>query len=116
MDAPGVSFERVDLAPPRVARLRTDICGFLGYAGRGPVDRPVKLRSWRQFLDAFGPPLDIGHTGHSVRLFFENGGDACYMMRITDTGATRNAGAVLAGGAGGAGVADRHVHPLRLAL
>lgn len=102
MDAPGVSFERVDLGRPRVARLRTDICGFLGYAERGPVDRPVKLRSWRQFLDAFGPPLEVGHTGHSVRLFFENGGDACYMMRITDTGAVRNAGAVLAGGAGGA--------------
>ena len=102
MDAPGVSFEKVDLTRPRLARLRTDICGFLGYAGRGPVDRPVKLGSWRQFVDAFGPPLEVGHTGHSVRLFFENGGDACYMMRIADAGAVRAAAAVLAqDGAGG---------------
>lgn len=84
MGAPGVTFETVDLTRPRVERLRTDICGFLGYAERGPIERPVKLTSWRQFLDAFGPPLASAHTGHSVRLFFENGGVACYMQRLAD--------------------------------
>lgn len=84
MGAPGVTFQAVDLTRPRVERLRTDICGFLGYAERGPIDRPVKLTSWRQFLDAFGPPLATAHTGHSVRLYFENGGVACYMHRLAD--------------------------------
>jgi hypothetical protein len=84
MGVPGVTFERVDLNRPRVARLRTDICGFLGYAERGPLDRPLKLESWRQFLDAYGPPLGYAHTGHSIRLFFDNGGAACYMMRVAD--------------------------------
>lgn len=84
MGVPGVTFERVDLNRPRVARLRTDICGFLGYAERGPLDRPLKLESWRQFLDAYGPPLGYAHTGHSIRLFFDNGGLACYMMRVAD--------------------------------
>jgi hypothetical protein len=99
MGVPGVTFERVDLNRPRVARLRTDICGFLGYAERGPVDRPVKLESWRQFLDAFGPPLPFAHTGHGVRLFFDNGGAACYVMRVTAAGAAATATLDLGGAA-----------------
>jgi hypothetical protein len=91
MGVPGVTFERVDLNRPRVARLRTDICAFLGYAERGPIDRPVKLQSWRQFLDAYGPPLPFAHTGHAVRLYFENGGDACCMMRVSDPAMARTA-------------------------
>ena len=99
MGVPGVTFERVDLNRPRVARLRTDICGFLGYAERGPVDRPVKLESWRQFVDAFGPPLPFAHTGHAVRLFFDNGGAACYVMRVTGAGAATTASLDLGGAA-----------------
>jgi uncharacterized protein len=97
MPAPGVTFERVDLNRPPVARLRTDICGFLGYAERGPLDRPVKVRTWRQFLDAFGPPLSFAHTGHAVRLFFENGGDAAYVMRVSDVDVAAVATATLDG-------------------
>ena len=99
MGVPGVTFERVDLNRPRVARLRTDVCGFLGYTERGPVDRPVKLESWRQFLDAFGPPLPFAHTGHAVRLFFDNGGAACYVMRVTAAGAAATATLDLGGAA-----------------
>jgi hypothetical protein len=82
MGAPGATFETIDLNRPPVQRLRTDICGFLGYAERGPLDRPVKLTGWRQFIDAFGPPLAFSHTGHAIRLFFDNGGAQAYMMRV----------------------------------
>jgi len=95
--APGVAFERVDLNRPAVARLRTDVCGFLGYTERGPVDRPVKLDSWRQFLDAFGPPLSFAHTGHAVRLFFDGGGVSCYVMRVADPRVAAPAAVSLAG-------------------
>ena len=84
MNAPGVTFETVDLNRPRIGRLRTDIAGFLGYAERGPVDRPVKVENWRQFVDAFGPPLPFAHLGEAVRLYFENGAAAAYVMRVTD--------------------------------
>ncbi|MCX7288986.1 MAG: phage tail sheath subtilisin-like domain-containing protein [Rhodobacterales bacterium] len=104
MGAPGVTFETVDLTRPRVERLRTDICGFLGYAERGPIDRPVKLTSWRQFLDAFGPPLSAAHTGHSVRLFFENGGVACYMQRLADPDRARAASVLIDLGKTGTGL------------
>ena len=89
MLSPGVTFETVDLNRPRVAALRTDICGFAGLAERGPIDRAVKLRSWRQFLDAFGPPLDYAFTGEAVRLFFENGGDTAFMARVAEATTAR---------------------------
>ncbi len=104
MGAPGVTFETVDLTRPRIERLRTDICGFLGYTERGPIDRPVKLTSWRQFLDAFGPPLAAAHTGHSVRLFFENGGAACYLQRLADPFAAVAASCVIDLDGAGAGL------------
>ena len=104
MGAPGVTFQAVDLTRPRIERLRTDICGFLGYAERGPIDRPVKLTSWRQFLDAFGPPLTNAHTGHAVRLFFENGGAACHMQRLADPDQAASAGCLIDLGETGTGL------------
>ncbi|MFZ5961675.1 phage tail sheath C-terminal domain-containing protein [Thalassococcus sp. BH17M4-6] len=84
MSAPGVKFQFVDLNRPPIARLRTDICGFALFAERGPIDRAVKVTSWRQFLDTFGPPLDFAHGGQAVRLFFENGAAAAQVIRVTD--------------------------------
>lgn len=93
MAAPGVRMEHVDLVRPGLSRLRSDVAGFLGYAERGPLGLPVRLTSWRQFLEAFGPPLSPGHTGEAVRLFFENGGEICYMQRIADVESPRGAAA-----------------------
>lgn len=89
MSAPGVKFQFVDLNRPPIARLRTDICGFVLFAERGPVDRVVKVTSWRQFVDSFGPPLGFAHGGHSVRLYFENGGAAAHVVRVTDVDAAQ---------------------------
>lgn len=93
---PGVSVETVDLLRPRIERLRTDIAGFAGYAERGPLFHPVRLQTWRQFLDSFGPPLVPGHVGEAVRLFFENGGEACHMVRIADPDPVQGAAAARA--------------------
>ncbi len=51
---PGVRYERVDVGPPSVPSLRTDVAGFVGLAERGPVDQPVAVESFRQFQAVFG--------------------------------------------------------------
>jgi phage tail sheath protein FI len=99
--APGVYFQTVDRRRPSVAALRTDVAGFVGYAERGPIDRPVKLTSWRQFLVAFGPPLAGTYGGHAVRAFFENGGAACHMRRIADPETAALATLTIVGADGG---------------
>ncbi len=81
---PGVYFQQVDRGRPVIGPLRTDIAGFVGYAERGPLLAPVKLVGWRQYLAVFGEPLAYAYLGRAVRGFFDNGGAACYVVRIAD--------------------------------
>ncbi len=79
---PGVYFERVDLERPQVAPVRTDIAGFVGLAERGPLDRAVRLTSWKQYESAFGGFIAQGRLPYAVKGFFDNGGRVCYVVRV----------------------------------
>ena len=81
---PGVYFQQVDRGRPAIAPLRTDIAGILGYAERGPLRVPVKVTSWRQFTTVFGDPLPFAFLPEALRGFFDNGGAACYVVRVAD--------------------------------
>ncbi len=84
--------------------VRTDIAGFVGFCERGPLpiaeDFPdgkfdptevaLKITSWKQFRTKFGGFLSYGFLAYAVRAFFENGGDACYVVRVA-TDASRGA-------------------------
>ena len=79
---PGVYFQQVDRGRPAIGPLRTDIAGILGYTERGPLLVPVKITSWRQFTAIFGDPLPFAFLPDTLRGFFDNGGAACYVVRI----------------------------------
>lgn len=81
---PGVYFQQVDRGRPAIGPLRTDIAGILGYTERGPLLIPVKVASWRQFTTIFGDPLPFAFLPEALRGFFDNGGAACYVVRIAD--------------------------------
>lgn len=79
---PGAYYERVDAGGPDVTPLRTDITGFVGIADRGPLDLPVPVQSWRQYVSWFGDVPAVGFLGYAVRGFFENGGVRCWVVRV----------------------------------
>jgi uncharacterized protein len=79
---PGVYYEFVDLAPPGIGAVRLDITAFLGLAERGSVQQPVPVTSWQQFQSGFGNFLPQAYLGYTVKAFFENGGDRCYIVRV----------------------------------
>src|SRR6059058_5021634 len=79
---PGVYYERVDASAPGISVLRTDVAGFVGIAERGPIDMPVPVESWRQFLAHFGGFIGAGFLAYAVRGFFENGGRRCWVVRV----------------------------------
>ncbi|MGD8279160.1 MAG: phage tail sheath subtilisin-like domain-containing protein [Gemmatimonadota bacterium] len=98
--------------PPRLRRVRTDVPGFVGFCERGPLpqrvtDRDeamkavVRLTSWPEFVTTFGGYITGGYLAYAVRAFFENGGDACHVVRVAATEAPdlderpRRAGMVL---------------------
>lgn len=59
----------------------TDVPGFIGLARQGPLDTPVRLSSWDEFVDQFGYTADY-YLSDSVEVFFRNGGAACYVVRV----------------------------------
>lgn len=94
---PGI-YRRVPPVPRRdLARVRTDIAGFAGYAERGPlvIGRPVseaevrqlavRLTSFKAFQTIFGGFTSRGFLAYAVRAFFANGGTTCYVTRIAAT-------------------------------
>ena len=80
--APGVYFETTDPPPRGVSEVRTDVAGFVGVSGRGPLHQPVRVESWTQFLTRFGGPIPEGFLAYAVKGFFANGGAACWVVRV----------------------------------
>jgi uncharacterized protein len=69
---------------PRVKPLSaadTRIAGFVGLAARGPLNEPVYIGGWNEFLDIYGSSPD-GFLARSVEGFFLNGGKCCYVVRV----------------------------------
>lgn len=78
-----------------------DVPVFVGFAERGPVDRPVALEDPTQYAAVFGGPLDLvprpaaagdalagapmqrAHLPAAVASFFAGGGRRCYVIRVT---------------------------------
>ena len=59
----------------------TRVAGFVGLAARGPLDEPVLLGGWNEFLDIYGHSND-SYLARAVEGFFLNGGQTCYVVRV----------------------------------
>ncbi|WP_045300104.1 phage tail sheath C-terminal domain-containing protein [Saccharothrix sp. ST-888] len=81
LGAPGVY--RDDRRPaPAFRPVRLDVAGFVGVAPRGPVDLPVALDSWSDYLRRFGGFEGPGLLPYAVREFFAQGGTRAYVLRV----------------------------------
>lgn len=84
---PGVYFEWLDNRPPPLIPLRTDIAGFIGIAERGPINQPIKIQSWDQFVTMFGAHIPQAYLAYAVEGFFANGGTTCWIVRVATNAA-----------------------------
>jgi hypothetical protein len=92
---PGIAFEVVPRALDD-ALPRMDVCGFVGFALRGPIDVPVLIEDPVKFRDVFGDDpvlartddgVDVrGFLGPAVEAFFANGGRRAWVVRVARTG------------------------------
>lgn len=80
--SPGIFIEEVPSGPQPIAAAPTSVVAVLGTTNRGPVQRPVRVTGWSDFLRAFGGPMAGSVTAESVFGFFENGGPAAYVVRV----------------------------------
>ncbi|NIM16427.1 MAG: phage tail sheath family protein, partial [Candidatus Aminicenantes bacterium] len=84
---PGVYVEEVPSGVRTITGVSTSIAAFIGRAKMGPLDTPVLCLNYSDFERVFSSQYAGSDLARAVRLFFQNGGSQCYVMRIAD-GAT----------------------------
>jgi hypothetical protein len=89
---PGFRFEYQPPAPTDVLP-RMDVAVFVGIAASGPLDVPVAVEDVTQFTTIFGDDLPLAwdterseqvyaYLAPTVRAFFRNGGQRCWVIRV----------------------------------
>jgi hypothetical protein len=71
-----------------IARLPTAVTAFVGRTLRGPVHRPVSVRSFAEFHHVFGGLWQPSPLSYAVEQFFDNGGRHAVIVRVVNGGAT----------------------------
>ena len=85
---PGVYIEEAPSGVHTIVGVSTSVTAFVGAAGRGPVDMPVRIFSFADYQRTFGPTLDEARPmGHAVAHFFANGGSQAIVVRAAGAGA-----------------------------
>jgi phage tail sheath protein FI len=81
--SPGVYVEEVDRGSKPIEAVGTNTVGFLGESAKGPMNEPVLITNWSQFVKTFGDFKDCSeHLAHAVYGFFNNGGSRCFVVNV----------------------------------
>src|SRR5262245_15099950 len=86
---PGFRFEA--RAPAADTLPRMDVAVFVGFARSGPLDTPVPVEDVPEFVSIFGSDAPLAWDaergepvyallGRTVRAFFANGGQRCWII------------------------------------
>ena len=101
--SPGVYVEEVDKGSKPIEGVGTAVAGFIGFAAKGPVNKPTFIANWTQYTNVFGGFVPGAYLAHAVYGYFNNGGGSCYVLRLptgADEGAPGNSAALPARAAG----------------
>jgi phage tail sheath protein FI len=81
--SPGVYVEEVDRGSKPIEAVGTNTVGFLGESSKGPVNEPVLITNWSQFVKTYGDFDQCStHLAHGVYGFFNNGGSRCFVVNV----------------------------------
>jgi uncharacterized protein len=81
---PGIQVEEERGPDQTIARLCTARTAFVGRTLRGPVNRPIMLKSFTEFQHAFGGLWQPSPLGYAVEQFFDNGGREAIVVRVVN--------------------------------
>lgn len=79
--APGIYQTFDAAAAPPLSIADTRITGFVGVSQKGPMNLPVKLSNWDEFVETFGVSGE-SYLSDSVFGYFSNGGRSCWVVRV----------------------------------
>jgi uncharacterized protein len=84
--SPGVYIEEVEAGSRPIEGVGTAVGAFLGIAADGPFNTPVLVANWGQYVKEFGGWVEGAYLPLAVFNFFNNGGGACYVVRLGANG------------------------------
>ena len=85
---PGVYIEEIPSGVRTITGVATSIAAFIGWAARGANDGAQLILSWSDYEREFGGLDSRSLLGYSVYHFFLNGGQQCYVIRLTANNAS----------------------------
>lgn len=81
---PGVYVQEVPSGVRTIVGVGTSIGMFIGRAKLGPLFKPIQCLSIDDFIRNFSLQDARSDLARAVKLFFQNGGTQCYVIRIAD--------------------------------
>ena len=82
--SPGGYIEDIPSGPPPIEGVATSTAAFIGETRRGPVDAPVIVRTFNEFVRFFGDiESETDVMGLALQAFFLNGGGAACICRLS---------------------------------
>jgi phage tail sheath protein FI len=84
--SPGVYVEEMEAGARPIEGVGTAVAAFVGLAGAGPFNTPTLVTNWSQFTSQFGDFVEGSYLHHAVYGYFQNGGGACFIVRIGGNG------------------------------
>ncbi len=96
--SPGVYVEEVDSGSRPIEGVGTAVAAFVGLTEKGPFNTPTLVTNWSQYMQVFGDFLEGTYLAQAVYGYFQNGGGACYIVRIGSGGEEKTAVAELTSG------------------
>jgi len=82
--ASGVQLAQQSRAEHAIARVPTGIVAFIGRTLKGPVNRPLAVKSFVEFQQLFGGLWQPATLSYAVEQFFENGGREARIVRVVN--------------------------------
>jgi phage tail sheath protein FI len=83
---PGVYIEETPSGSRSIHGVATSHAAFVDCFDRGPIDTPVLIRSFNEFDKTFGGLDPLSEASYGVQLFFLNGGEKAWVVRVTSQG------------------------------
>jgi phage tail sheath protein FI len=99
LNYPGVYIQEFTPGAP-IQGVGTSTAAILAPAAAGPLMVPTKVTSFDAFAKQFGGPMGGFFGWYAARGFFENGGQVCYFVRVSNAAFARLALADSSAGAG----------------
>jgi hypothetical protein len=79
---PGVYIQEIPSGSRTITGVATAVAAFVGRASRGPVDEPVEITSYEEFVRIFGGVWRESGLGYAVRDYYANGGRQAVIVRL----------------------------------